>query len=203
MTALALSRMSKIAPDPWHADHGGGIRVGYTCHMAGMHWAQMVLGATQAQANEIVTVFNKLYCPGCKGTGPHGSVSPTDYGMHFCRTAQRVPNKAALAGMVNVGDILITGQHQWPMHTLVVRQVRGPDHVTVRGFNNFGTLGTGQRDRYDPVSHNITQDKFWSNAATGLFGHGAAPLFVVPHADYMGASQRLRIEFQRTARLRA
>jgi len=203
MTALVLSRLSKTAPNPWHVDHGAGGQVGYTCHMAAMHWAQMVLGASHQRANEIVGVFSRLDCPGCKGNGPHGSVSPTAYGQHFCRTARRIPNRNALHGMVNVGDILITGQNQWPMHTMVVRQKSGPNHITVRGFNNLGTLGTGQRDRYDPVSHNITKDKYWQNPATGSFGNGAAPLFVVPHADFMAASVRLRDEVVRTARLRA
>ncbi len=202
MSAQVLSRLSKTAPNPWHVDHGAGIRVGYTCHMAAMHWAQMALGSTQQHANEIVGVFTKLYCPGCKGTGPHGSVSPTDYGKHFCHTARLIPNRNQLHGMVNVGDILITGASQWPMHTMVVRQKRGPDHITVRGFNNLGTLGTGQRDRYDPVSHNITKDKYWRNPATGTFGNGAAPLYVVRHADFMAASRRLRDEVARTARLR-
>lgn len=201
MTAHRLSQLSKTPPNPWHADHAG-MPVGYTCHMAAMHWAQMALGASQQEANGIVTVFNRLYCPGCMGTGPHGSMSPTHYGRHFCRTARRIPNRNALAGMVAVGDILITGQYQWPMHTMVVRQKRRPDHITIRGFNNLGTLGTGERDRYDPTSHNITRDKYWANAATGSFGNGAAPLYVVKHADFMHASRLLRAEVARTAPLR-
>ncbi|PTV95409.1 hypothetical protein C8J27_10444 [Rhodobacter aestuarii] len=200
MTALAFSRLSKIAPDPWHVAHPGAGNIGYTCHMAAMHWAQMALGASQMRANEIVGVFTRLHCPGCKanGSGVHTSVSTTAYGHLFCRRAVLIPDRNSLHGMVEVGDVLIAGLAAWPMHTMVLRQKRGAGHITVRGFNNLGTLGTGERDRYDPVSHNITQDKYWKDPAAGLFGRSAAPLCVVRHADFMEASRMLRDEAMRT-----
>ena len=123
---------------------------------------------------------------------------PGAYGKHFCRIARQIPNRDHLYSMVNVGDILFTGHFTSPVHTMVVRQKRGKDHITVRGFNNSGTLGTGQRDRYDPVSHNITKDKYWK--AAGKFGIIGEPLFVVKHDHFMAASRLLRDEVARTAR---
>jgi hypothetical protein len=193
MSGLELSRMSKIPPQPCTVDHGaGGGQVGYTCHMAAMHWAQMVLGSDQQRANRAVGDFAKSFCPGCKGNGPHGSVSPYEYGRHFCVTAQPVASRAALYNMAEVGDVLVTEHPSRPMHTMIVRQKRGNDHLTVRGFNNFGTLGTGVRDRYDPLSHNIAQDKYWVDPDRGLFGLGGVPLFLVKNVSFMTASRGLR-----------
>lgn len=203
MTAIVFSRNSKIPPNPCRVTHPGGGPVGYTCHMAAMHWAQMTLGASQALANEIVSVFARLHCPGCKGVGPHGSVSPAAYGGHFCRVARPIPSLAQLHPLVDVGDVLITEHPSQPMHSMVVRQKQGPNHITIRGFNNYGTLGTGLRDQYDPESHNITQQKYWFNAGAGRFGLVGVPLYVVKHADFMRASVLLRQEAARTAVLRA
>jgi hypothetical protein len=161
--------------------------------MAAMHWAQMALGSSQGDANRIVGAFARLHCPGCKGGGPHGSVQPSAYGQTFCQNAVRIRDRVSLHGSVEVGDVLITEHWSMPMHTMIVRQKRGIDHVTVRGFNNYGTLGTGTRDRYDPVSHNITKDKFWS-AVGGGFGRAGVPipLWVVKNAQFMQASRMLR-----------
>ncbi len=185
MTALTFSRNSKIPPNPWRVSHGGPVNVGYTCHMAAIHWAFMTLGKSQIQANQAVGEFALASCIGCKGNGPHGSLDPRVYGEVFCRSARKIPNKNQLASMVNVGDVLITDNRVWPAHSLVVRQKRGPAHITVRGFNNLGTLGTGIRDRYDPVSHNITQDKYWRNPLTGKFGTVGVDLFVIRYETYM------------------
>jgi len=193
MTGTNFSRLSKIPPQPWQVDHGGGINVGYTCHMAAMHWAQMALGSSQTDANRIVGAFARLHCPGCKGRGPHGSVLPSAYGNTFCRNAVPISDRASLYKNVQVGDVLITGHHRMPMHTMIVRQKRGEGHITVRGFNNFGTLGTGIRDHYDPKSHNIAKDKYWG-ARDGGFGRVGVPipLWVVPHNHFMQASRMLR-----------
>jgi hypothetical protein len=200
VTAILFSGNSRIPPIPCSVAHPGVASVGYTCHMAVMHWAQMTLGASQTQANEIVAVFTRVHCPGCKGAGPHGSVSPTAYGSHFCRIAKEIPSGAELHGKVAVGDVLITDHPSMPMHSMVVDEKRGADHITIRGFNNWGTLGTGQHSQYDPVSRNIT--KHWKNAADGKFGQNGVPLYVVKYDDFMRASQLLRQEVARTASLR-
>lgn len=94
--------------------------------------------------------------------------------------------------MVEVGDVLITEHPSCPMHTMVVRQKTRTDHITVRGFNNFGTLGTGIRDRYDPVSHNITKDKYWVNPNTGKFGLFGVDLYVIKSVNFLTAARGLR-----------
>jgi hypothetical protein len=159
--------------------------------MAAMHWAQMALGKTQQEANRIVGDFARANCPGCRGQGPHGSVGPAVYGAHFCTTARPVPNQQALYGMVAVGDVLITEHPSRPMHTMIVRRKTSPNDITIRGFNNFGTLGTGVRDQYDPVSHNIMQDKYWHNPAAGRFGLVGVPLYVVGSTAFLTQSRGL------------
>ena len=191
MSALAFSRFSKEEPNPWTVPHPGGFVVGYTCHMAAIHWAFMALGKTHAEANRLVGEFARATCPGCTGRGIHGSLAPAEYGRVFCSTAQKVPNRDALHGMVDVGDVLITDNKVWPAHSMVVRQKRGAGHVTVRGFNNHGTLGTGQRDRYDPVSHNITKDKYWRDPARGKFGQVGVDIFVIVSRRYLQVAQVL------------
>ncbi len=195
MPALNFSRISKIPPNPWQVSHRQGINVGYTCHMAAMHWAFMALGKSQIQANAAVGEFTLATCPGCKGNAPHGSLSPREYGVIFCKSARKIPSRNQLYNMVNVGDVLITDNKFWPAHTMVVRQKRRPDHITIRGFNNIGTLGTGVRDRYDPVSHNITKDKYWKNPNTGKFGLIGVDLFVIKHDDYMRVIRTLSKRF--------
>jgi hypothetical protein len=196
MSRLELSRTSKIPPDPWHVEHGGTFKPGYTCHMAALHWAQMMLGSNQRGANRIVGAFAKEHCPGCTGNGLHGSLSPSAYGKLFCQEAQLIPTADDLYDLVDVGDVLITGDPKWPAHTMILRQKRGRDHVTIRGFNNHGTLGTGIRDRYDPVSHNITQRKYWRDAAAGKFGSIGVPLFVISYDRFITASSLLRNKYR-------
>jgi hypothetical protein len=191
MNGQTLSDMSKIAPQPCTVNHPGGGPVGYTCHMAAMHWAQMALGKTQQEANRIVGDFARASCPGCRGQGPHGSVGPAVYGAHFCTAARPVLNRQALFAMVAVGDVLITEHPSRPMHTMIVRRRTSPNDVTIRGFNNFGTLGTGVRDQYDPVSHNIMQDKYWRDPAAGRFGLVGVPLHVVGSTAFLTQSRGL------------
>lgn len=192
MSGLDLSRASKIPPSPWTVDHPNGDKRGYTCHMAVIHWALISVGYPQNRSNEILGAFARANCPGCKGAGPHGSLAPRAYGIMFCGPAQRIPSRDALFNMVEVGDVLITGNSIWPSHSMVLRQKRARDHITIRGFNNHGTLGTGIRDQYDPVSHNITQDKYWVNPQAGSFGHMAPiDLNVIPHNIFIGQVQAL------------
>jgi hypothetical protein len=187
MPALELSRISKIPPDPWHVQHGR-MAVGYTCHMAVLHWALMALGRTQVDANAAIGDFVKRTCHGCRfGTGKHDSIDPDLYGQTFCFGAYQIPNANILSAMVDVGDILITERPNSPMHSMVLRQKRGPNHITVRGFNNYGTLGTGVASRYDDESHNITNHKYWRDPDKGRFGQYGVPLYVVKHNYFMSA----------------
>jgi hypothetical protein len=145
-------------------------------------------GCNQAQANQRVTALTKATCPGCTTGGPHTSIAAHRYGEIFCHTAQ-VVSRIQLHAVLHPGDVLITGHPSLPNHSMVVRQVRGANHVTVRGYNNIGTLGTGTLLEYDNSSHNITQDKYW--AGPTMFGVNAPgiPLYVVSYAQY---SQTIR-----------
>ncbi|TRW97651.1 hypothetical protein FNJ84_09145 [Paracoccus sp. M683] len=189
MSGQNLSTLSKTAPNPWLNRHSDNSTTEYTCHTAAMHWGYMDLGLTEAEANAKVDRFVRATCPGCINNGAfHFSLPAMRYGPIFCQGAQRITRN----DLVNLhpGDVLITGHYTVPNHSMIVRQVRRADHVTVRGFNNFGTLGTGQLLRYDPTSHNITKDKYWN--ANDMFGINApgVPLLVVPYATY---SQALRM----------
>jgi hypothetical protein len=190
MDGPTLSRMSKIAPNPDFAIHSTAGMVVYTCHMAALHWAFMALGRDHYIANLLVTAIAQADCRGCQGGGAnHSSISADTYGAAFCLNARQIPNRNALSGMVQPGDLLITNHPRQPMHSMIVRQNQGADHVTVKGFNNTGTLGTGMRLKYDPVSHNITKDKYWINAAAGKFGHTGDALWVVQSADFLRAAR--------------
>lgn len=197
MSALAFSRASKIAPIPDVVNHGDRMDVKYTCHMAVMHWMCMALGDTQAQANKIVSGFAKAHCPSCKsGAANHSSINAGEYGRALCAgPAQPIASAVDLTGAVSAGDVLVTGNPNYPMHSMVVRQNHGADHVTIRGFNNFGTLGTGQFLAYDPVSRNITKDKYWPGGP-GRFGNTGNPLYVVPYAHFARGMNILRFTFR-------
>ncbi len=178
MPSPELSRHSKTPPAPATVTHGG-FELPYTCHMAAIHWAMMTLGKSQQEANRIVGGLTRRGCPGCIGNGQHTSLSALEYGNLFCCTATLIPNRGALHGMVEVGDVLITAHPGRPTHSMIVRQNRRPDHITVRGFNNTGTLGTGAHLEYDDVSHNISKHKYWHNPGNGEFGLTGNALYVI------------------------
>jgi len=164
--------------------------------MAVMHWAFLDLGDSHAQAAGRVNAIKSTVCQGCTaGHHVHGSIAPAWYRDHFCGGAVAIPNRAALYDAVDVGDVLVT-PGAMPMHSMVVVDKTigcfGHQYVYVRGFNNVGTLGTGQYLQYDNANRDIDRDSFWRAAppqippVAGLevFGHGGSPLFVVPYANY-------------------
>jgi hypothetical protein len=147
-------------------------------------------GCSQQEANRRVTALTRAVCPGCQIPGRfHSSIAAHQYGKIFCHTAQRIVRNE-LHTKLKPGDVLITGHPSMPNHSMVVRQVRGAAHVTVRGFNNIGTLGTGQLLQYDPLSHNITQDKYWASA--DMFGahKPGIQLYVVSYENYTAQVRR-------------
>lgn len=192
MPSLELSRYSKTAPMPSTVQHEGGFVLGYTCHMAAIHWALMTLGKSQPEANRIVSELARAKCPGCTGNGQHTSLSSLEYGLLFCRTARRIPSRDALHDMVAVGDVLITEHPQRPAHSMIVRQNSRPEHITVRGFNNTGTLGTGVHLQYDDVSHNIAKAKYWRDSECGAFGLNGVELHVVESEIFLSIARGLR-----------
>ena len=209
MTAQLLSTLCMTAPDPCEVLHGEAGALGYTCHMAAMHWAFMAIGKTGTEANALVGEFSLSTCSRCtEGSGQHATLDPKAYGKALCKTAQRIPSRDQLADMVEAGDILITDGKPWPAHTMVVatavrlkptahrmfpikKSDKPTDCVMIRGLNNTGTLGTGVHGRYDPFSHDITEDKFWRNPDSGKFGRAGVDLLVVKYNDFMTAIRGL------------
>ncbi|MCO6382729.1 hypothetical protein [Oceanicola sp. 502str15] len=188
MTAHQLSQLSKYEPPtPATVPHLGVEPVSYNCHMAVMHWAFMALGKSHGQANARVAQLAVNNCDACNGKGARHATLPNSlYGTMFCSAARRIPGRDQLFAMASAGDVLITGAPSYPSHSMVVRQSKSNDHVTIRGFNNFGTIGTGEVLQYDPVSHNITKEKYWPG---GSFGNHGSALWVISHAAYMVKAQ--------------
>lgn len=191
MPNIILSRNSKIPPTPDHVIHKGVMPVMFNCHMGAVFWALMTLGNSAARAHDKVSEYAKATCPGCTGTAPCGPLSPTDYARDFCQTARRIPSRDHLYHMVEVGDVLITDRKEYPSHSMILRQRRGPTHITVRGYNNKGTLNTGIVNKYDPSSHNIVQDKYWFKPETGKFGIKGQDLFVIKSQDFLSQASAL------------
>lgn len=192
MSGQQLSRISKLAPMPDYTMHSAGnmfnrrqVQAGYVCHTAALHWAIMSVSPryTHNIANQYVSKLTEDYNKS-KGF----SISAFEYGKNFCATATRI-TQAQLYAKLRPGDLLITGDPSLPNHTMIVRQVRRSTHVTIRGFNNQGTLGTGQRLKYDPVSHNITKDKYWNDDGT-RFGIGKMKLFYIRYENYVQALKK-------------
>jgi hypothetical protein len=198
MPAANFVAHSRTAPNPFTANHGGGVV--YTCHMAAMHWAFMDRGDSQAVANQRVSAVAIGRCPGCNPPGGHvhPSLSYQWYGAHFCAGAQQIATRAALYNAIEVGDVLIAGPNaNAPMHTMVVvnkRRMPGHSWVYVRGFNNVGTLGTGPHLQYDAQDRDIDRAALWSGAAAPqTFGVGPGNhLFRIPYNAYYNSAGVVR-----------
>jgi hypothetical protein len=190
MPAANFANLSKTAPAPSTNIHVGGSTTVYTCHMAGMHWAFMDLGDTSATANARIDAIVQNKCQGCvAGHHIHLSIMHGWYGANFCAGAVQINSRDALYNAVNVGDVLVTDNYQSPAHTMVVvskNTMMTRKFVYVRGFNNFGTLGTGTHLAYDASDRDIDRDKYWNGAN---FGNAAkVPLHRVPYANYSAAA---------------
>jgi hypothetical protein len=211
LPAANFAALARTAPNPSQTTHAVArpapqfLQVDYTCHMAAMHWAFMDLGDNGADANVKLKAINVAGCPGC-GDPPapaHVSILHTWYGWRFCRGADRVATRAALYAAVDVGDVVIVGEPRAPAHTMVVvGKSSGPEGqcVYIRGFNNYGTLGTGAFGRYDAADRDINRDDFWHGAAGGpqVFGRAGStsgPLHVIPYEAYSLRAAIVRANF--------
>lgn len=212
MTNETYARLSGSAPDPDYIDNGDH-KVRYTCHLAAMHWGFMDLGKSQAEAHEIIGRISKLFCSTCEDVKKqalahkstlqtlhdrlvgrsalrfdvgkmHGSLLPEQYSKLFCRRARRIERRADLFASTRVGDVLIYGSIDMPAHSMVVSSRADQDRVTVRGYNNYGTLREGPPNAYDPHSRNIAQRQYWVRETEGIF-RGGFSLFVIRHEDFM------------------
>lgn len=190
MSAETFAAKAKRRPNPDTTTHARDNWVtGYTCHMAVIHWAFMELGDSDARANARVEAIVRAKCPRCAGGGNHDSIKGSWYGPQFCEGGELIADRASLYGAVAVGDVLITAAPQTPMHSMVVvgkKSVLGRTFVYVRGFNNFGTLGTGVRDQYDPGKHDIDKEEYWhAQGGQTVFGNGVSLLYRVPYANFI------------------
>ena len=205
MTAQHLALLAQYAPSPGTITHNlpkgsASVDVGYSCHLAMMHWAFMALNCTGAEANAAVNRIFRAYCVDCVDGAGHdrgfGNGIHAAYGNLFCQKAQVIADKAELYAQAAVGDVLITGPKEFPPHSMVVsdhrRNLIGVKRVMVRGFNNAGTLGTGEKDAHDMLSRNAMDDRHWrrdpakpNQSEQTKFGIGASPLLVIKHADFM------------------
>lgn len=197
-SADTFARHSSTAPNPNAVIHPDVGSVVYTCHMAAMHWSFMDHGDNQITANRRVSAIATALCNGCcNNTGLHDSIPHLWYGNTFCNGAIPITDKAALYHAVNIGDVLIVGEPQRPVHTMVVtnkRSLFGHTSVYIRGFNNIGTLRTGKYLAYDNSNRNIDKNKYWHGNATNnqTFGNGLGRLFVIPFLTYSNKADIVR-----------
>lgn len=205
MTAQHLAVLAQYAPNPGTITHnqsngGAAASVGYSCHLAMMHWAFMALNCTGAEANAAVSRIFRAYCANCVDGSVHdrgfGNGIHAAYGQLFCKEARPVADNASLYKLAEVGDVLITGPKEFPAHSMVVSgrmcNLMRVKRVMVRGFNNLGTLGTGEKDAHDMLSHNVMDDRYWrrdpakpDQTAQTKFGMAAASLSIIKHADFI------------------
>jgi hypothetical protein len=197
-SAETFARHSSTAPNPNKVNHSDVGGVVYTCHMAAMHWAFMDHGDNQIMANQRVSTIATALCNKCcHNTGIHSSILHEWYGNAFCNGAIPITNKAALYHAVNIGDVLIVGEPQRPVHTMIVtnkRSLLDYNWVYIRGFNNIGTLGTGGYLAYDNNSRDINKNQYWHGNATNnqTFGNGLGRLFVIPFRTYSDSADIVR-----------
>jgi hypothetical protein len=216
LPAANFAALARTAPNPSKTTHevegvaAGQIQVGYTCHMAAMHWAFMDLGDSGADANVRLQAINVAKCPACdrpRAEGErrghvHASILHPWYGEHFCGGARAVARRDDLYARVNVGDVVIVGEPRAPAHTMVVVQKSswlGRRFVYIRGFNNYGTLGTGVYNQYDNADRDIDRGNFWhtgdAEGAPTVFGRAwntGGPLHVIPYETYSDHAQAVR-----------
>ena len=200
MPAHAFAQLSRHAPGVATVAHpaaAGGVmlQISYTCHLAAMHWALMDLGDADADATAKLSAVSRAQCQTCGGhggMGGHPGLGNAWYGARFCGGAIAIPNRAALHGAVEVGDVLIVRNNNVVTHSMIVvrKSVVGPHTVHVRGFNNFQTLGTGLGNQYDDHDRDIDRGQYWHPAGFGT-GHNGA-VSVVRYALYSSRAAYVR-----------
>jgi hypothetical protein len=166
----------------------------YTCHMAALYWAFQDLGDTGPVAAARIEAIAKFTCNGCK-TRPrpgavitHSSIDQMWYGGNLCSGALPVVDEHALMGYVEIGDVILVGAPQRPMHSMVVVRVTtpvigNPGSVEIRGFNNTSTLGFGPYLQYDNADRVIAPPA--ALPAGKVYWH-PTPAGAPPTAKYFG-----------------
>ncbi len=183
-TAQGFARCAKTAPPvpsaahPWRGVH--------TCHEAALYWElkEQNYQYPDRLLEAIITVTR---------IGIGTCIPPAWYNRLY-QGALRINGRDELRNNVAVGDVLITGTAAQPSHTMVVIKNSKSGlrwRTFIRGFNNYGTLGTGPAAAYgyDNNDRDIDKDKFWhqaggNNYVFGLQPAAAMPLRRVPYIMY-------------------
>jgi hypothetical protein len=177
---------------------------GFTCHMAAMYWIFRDAGDTADVANERLKAILAATCEGCvHGHHVHLSLKHEWYSNNMCGGAVAIADRASMSTDVQVGDVLLVGDTHAPAHSMVVvgKRERPRKRRYIRGFNNKGTLDTGQKDRYDNNDRDIDKDKFWHEQTAGVtvttrFGlsySAGGPLHRIPYATYLESANAVRV----------
>ena len=158
----------------------------YTCHMSALYWAFRDLGDSGPEAAARIEEIAKFNCNGCQ-TRPkpgvminHSSIPHPWYGQKLCFGALPVVDAQDLMNYAEVGDVILVGAPQRPMHSMVVVNAPAPGQpVSIRGFNNTNTLGTGTHLQYDNADRVIAPPgvpNYWHLAESGktVFGLSAS-----------------------------
>jgi hypothetical protein len=194
MTAQSFAAFTRHEPT-----RPNGALHGYTCHAAALHWAFRELGDNEADAGAKLQLILGSKCALCQGgpnMGLHASLPHGWYGAQLCGTAVLVPDRAAMRANVVVGDVVLAGVPQYPMHSMVVvgkTSFLAWDWTYIRGFNNVGSLGTGPHNAYDADDRDIDKERYWHTVlATTYFGTSAAnqnQLYRITYANFIAAAQ--------------
>ena len=147
-----------------------------TCHMAAVYWAFRALNKNEKESRTALKAITRSACPGCLGTGIHGSLQPQAYGRLFCA------NAALLDGLFMAGDVLVMPHTQLPMHSMVVVGRTGnPERPLIRGFNNHMTFQTSVPAPPYMKYDNVTRD-------LGTRVNPAANVYYIKEYTYLRAA---------------
>lgn len=121
------------------------------------------------------------------GVDPGSTLAGGWYGGYIVGGGQQVNERSVT--QVPVGDILILPSLVQPMHSMVVAEQIPPvphapnGETMIRGFNNYGTLGTGTANQDDPTlrslhtpRHSVRADiPYWTGNGAQFFTTTGGP----------------------------
>jgi len=189
MTAASFARRASSAPTAFSGAHG------YVCHTAALYWAFRDLGDSGDRAKKKMEAIAQSQCGQCTNNPPiachHASILAAWFAP-LSAISTAIPNAGAL-GAFAVGDVVILGHPNNPMHTMVVVRV-GAGDVFIRAFNNVGTFGPPSPYlAYDSHDRNLNTPHLW--IGTG-FGIGGLAMHRVTYANYTARATTIRNSIQ-------
>lgn len=189
MPAANFAQQARRSPSQFNNAHG------YVCHTAVLYWAFKDLGDSDSRAKKKMEAIAQSQCPQCTANPPVVCHRPSILGTWFAPLSAISTPILGVAGLAvfNVGDVVILGNPNNPMHTMVVVRVNGGD-VFIRGFNNVGTFGPPSPHlAYDNHDRNLNTPGLWVGNS---FGIGNQPMYRVTYANYIAAAANVRNSFQ-------